>query len=73
MTTHVALLTAASAARLDPEARALGLDVADASAGIALLRGDGARRGTRRGFMAGLAAIVAETLLRRAILCNVPH
>ena len=52
---------------MDPETGA------DTPVGVALLGGSGAGRGTGSRLMPRLAAIVAETLLRRAILCNVPH
>ena len=60
MATHVAFL--ASACTLDPEAGALSLDVSDTPAGVALLGGSGAGRGTGSRLMPRLAAIVAETL-----------
>ena len=71
MRTHVALLTTASG--LQPKARALCLDVAYSTTGIALLRGNRAGRRARRRFMTRQAAIVAETLLRRAIFRNMSH
>ena len=81
--THVALLAGA----LDAEAGAFGLavarvrggaggagvyvHVADAAAGVALLGGDGAGLGAGGAFVAGLAAVVAEPLVRRACLRRV--
>lgn len=49
------------------------MDVADAAARVALFSGDGAGRGTCRRLMARLAAVVAKTLLRGAVLRDVPH
>ncbi|KAI0722626.1 hypothetical protein C8Q76DRAFT_719497 [Earliella scabrosa] len=68
-TTVVALL----AGVLQPEAGTLGLDVAHTAARVALLGGDRAGLRARRGLMAGLAAVVAETLLGGAVFCDVPH
>ena len=69
MSTHVALLTRV----LEPEAGTLCLNMSDTAAGVALLGGDRAGLRARRGLMAWLAAVVAETLLRRAVLRNVPN
>lgn len=68
--TYVTFLAAAG---LNPEAGALSLDVTDTPTGVALLRRDAARRGAGRGFVARLAAVVAEPLLRRTIFRNVAH
>lgn len=65
-TTVIAL--GGSTGLLKPQAWAFGLNVADAPAGVALLLADGARRCASRRFMAGLAAVVAQSLLRRATL-----
>jgi len=48
---------------LDAQTRALGLDVADTAARVALFSCDGAGLGTRRRLVPRLTAIVAETLL----------
>lgn len=71
MSTHVALLT--TTPRLDSEAGALCLDMPYSTTGVALFGSNRAWGRTRSGFMARLTAIVAETLLRRAILRNVAH
>jgi len=56
---------------LDPQTRALRLDMANTPARIALLGSDCARLRARRGLVAGLAAVVAKPLLRGTILRNV--
>lgn len=66
-TTHVASLVRA----LEAQRRTLGLDVADASARVALFGGDGARLGARRRLVARFATVVAEPLLRRTVLGDV--
>lgn len=66
-TTVVALLIRA----LHPQARAFCLDMAYTTARVALFGSHGARLGACRRFMPGLAAIIAETLLRRTILRDV--
>jgi len=68
-TTTIALLTAISA--LNSQTRAFGLNVADAATAVALLGGDSPRRGTVGGLVSGLAAVVAQALVRRTRLRNV--
>jgi hypothetical protein len=58
--TYVALLTCA----LNPQVRTLGLNMPNPTARIALLGCDGTRRGTSRGLVSWLTAVVAETLFR---------
>lgn len=65
--TYVAFLVRA----LQAERGAFRLDVADAAARVALFGRDGARLCACRRFVAGLTAVVAEPLLRRAVLGNV--
>lgn len=65
--TYVAFLVRA----LEAQGRTLGLDVADASARVALFGGDGARLGARRRLVAWFATVVAEPLLRRTLLGDV--
>jgi hypothetical protein len=67
---YIALLVAT---RLGSQAGALSLDVANAAAGVALLSCDGARRWASIRLMAGLAAVVAQPLVRSAVLGNVAH
>jgi len=55
----------------DPQAGALRLDMADTAAGVALLGSGGPGRGAGRRLVAGLAAVVAQPLIGRAILRNV--
>ena len=68
--TYIALLTPAT---LNPQAGTFGLDMAYASARVALLGSNRAGLGAGSGLMAGLAAVVAETLLGGAVFCDVPH
>ena len=47
------------------------MNMPDATTGVTLLGRDRARGGARGALMAGLTAVVAEPLLRRAVLGNV--
>ena len=58
---------------MNPQAGALCLDVTYSSARVALLGRRSARLSASSGFMARLTAVVAETLLRGAVFCDVPH
>lgn len=66
-----AVVTLLAATGLDPQTGALRLDVSNASARVALLSSDRAGLGASSRLVARLAAIVAETLLRRTIFRNV--
>jgi len=68
-TTIIALLTTT----LNSQVRAFGLDMTYAPTRVALLRSDSSRRGARRGLMTRLATVVAEALLRRAVLSYMPQ
>ena len=67
---YIALLVATG---LGPQAGALSLDVANAAAGVALLGCNGARRWASIRLVAGLAAVVAQPLVRSAVLGDVAH
>lgn len=67
--THITLL----ARPLNPQGRALCLDMTNPSARVTLLSSNTARLRASGRFMSGLPAVVAETLLRGTILRNVTH
>jgi len=56
---------------LNPQTRALGLNMTNPATRITLLRGNGTRRGARGRLVAGLTAIVAKSLVRCATLGDV--
>ena len=49
------------------------MNMPDATTRVALLGRDRARGGARGALVSGLAAVVAEPLLRRAVFGNVAH
>ena len=68
-TTYVALLVPT----LETETRTFRLDMTDTAARVALLRRDSAGRRAGRRFVARLAAVVAQPLVGRTVLGDVPH
>lgn len=67
---HVALLTSAC---LNPQTRALGLDMSNSTTGVTLLGSNRAGLRAGRGLVSRLATVVAQPLLRSTVFRDMAH